>query len=96
MAVDRTASTGSSSSSSTRSASLTSTRSLSPNRSLAAVTIDAEESTAITLPRGRRSASICVTFPEPHPASRTVSSPASCRRSSTCWPKPCWIVETRS
>ena len=43
-------------------------------------------STPITRPPGRRSSSASVTRPEPQPASMTVSSPVSGRRSSTSRP----------
>ena len=52
-----------------------------PSRSRARPIIDTEPSSAITSPRGRRSSNAAVTFPVPHPASRTRSSP---RRSSAC------------
>ena len=79
VAVERIASTGSSSSSSSRSDAWTSARpsAIRPaSRSLAASTIDAEPSTAITRPRGSRAAIISLMRPEPQPASRTVSSPS--------------------
>ncbi len=58
-----------------RSATTSSRSGRAPRRSRAAAIIDAEPSTPITRPRGRRSSSASVTRPEPQPASRTVSSP---------------------
>ena len=55
----------------------------SPNRAAALApvsSIDVEPSSATTRPPGRRSARSSVTRPEPHPASRTVSSPSSSSR----------------
>ena len=98
VAVERIASTGSSSSSSSRSTTRRSTRpppghtargagsALPPSRSLAASTIEADSSTAITRPRGSRSSSAWVIRPEPQPASSTISSPRSSRRASTSSP----------
>ncbi len=48
-----------------------------PSRRRAAATIDADASTAMTRPPGRRSSSAWVIRPEPQPASSTVSSPSS-------------------
>ena len=84
VAVETTASTGSSTASSSRSPSRTST--LSGSRRLASSTIAREPSTAITRPRGSRSASTAVTRPVPQPASSTVSSPSSRSRHSTSRP----------
>jgi hypothetical protein len=58
----------------------------SPRRSRAASIIDAEASTPMTRPCSRRAASASVTRPEPQPASSTVSSPRSGRRSRTSSP----------
>ncbi|HTN23533.1 MAG TPA: 3-isopropylmalate dehydratase small subunit, partial [Solirubrobacteraceae bacterium] len=56
---------------------------------------EAELSTAMTRPRGSRSSSSCVTRPEPQPASRTVSSPRSPRRSRIASAHFVWGSETR-
>ena len=84
VAVESTASTGSSSASSGRSAWRTSTPAGSSAR--ACSTIDGAASTAITRPCGSRSCSTRVTLPVPQPASSTVSSPRSTSRSSTSAP----------
>ena len=93
-ALENTASTGSASCSSVSSAWCTSARS--PSASRARATIEGAASTAITRPRGRRSASRAVTRPLPQPASNTVSSPSSASRSSTCSAHATCGPETRS
>ena len=93
-AFEKTASTGSSSSSSVRSAWSTVARS--PSASRACSTIDGAASTAITRPSGRRSSSSSVTRPVPQPASSTVSSPRSGSRSSTGLGHLDLRLETRS
>ncbi len=60
----------------------------------ASVTIAGSASTATTRPRGSRSSSRAVTRPVPHPASSTVSSPASGSRSSTWSAMPSMTAET--
>src|SRR5680860_1146609 len=74
-ALEKIASTGSSSFSSVRSA--TCARSTGRRTAVTFATIEAEPSTAITLPRGRRSTSIEVARPLPQPASSTVSPPSA-------------------
>ena len=51
---------------------------------------------AITRPRGRRSISASVIRPEPQPASITISSPLSSRRSRTSRPSASMVAEMRS
>ena len=68
----------------------------SPRRVRAASIIEADTSTPITRPRGTRSISSSVSRPEPQPASSTVSSPRSSRRSITSRPISSIGVESRS
>jgi hypothetical protein len=67
-----------------------------PSRSRAASIIEGDSSIAITRPCGSRSISACVMRPEPQPASSTVSSPRSSRRSSTPRPSASIVAEMRS
>ena len=65
-------------------------------RDFACSIIGADASRATTWPWGSTLSSSSVTRPVPHPASRTVSSPVSSRRSSTALPQRAWGVDTLS
>ena len=67
-----------------------------PRRACACSSIDGEASRATTWPRGSRASSSSVTRPVPQPASTTVSSPSSSRRSSTARPHRACGADTRS
>ena len=79
VAVDRMASTGSIGMGSRRSCVTYAIRSC-PRRIRARSSIEGDASSATTSPRGSRSRSASVTWPVPHPASRTRSSPRSGNR----------------